>query len=121
MFDSLFPKEWTTLQRLMWLKTNALARAVWETVGPAAIVNFTAQRSAPLKSLLVSMSPVQDLHGYSSPWPAGGGVNKYGGSALKSSLLTVTGATEGSDSNGSFVGIPASTAINNVSLFDGFE
>ena len=51
MFDSIFPKHWTTLQRLMWLKTNALARAVYETLGPAPIVSFTALRSAPLKSL----------------------------------------------------------------------
>ena len=30
----------------------------------------------PLKSLVVNINPVQDLHGYDSPWPAGGGKNK---------------------------------------------
>lgn len=31
----------------------------------------------PLKSLIVDINPVQDLHGYDSPWPAGGGANKW--------------------------------------------
>lgn len=29
----------------------------------------------PLKSLTVNIDPVQDLHGYDSPWPSGGGKN----------------------------------------------
>ena len=75
MFDSLFPKHWTTLQRLMWLKTNALARAVYETV-TGNPVSFTA-KAAPLRKLEVAFSPVQDLHGYDAPWPAGGGKNLF--------------------------------------------
>lgn len=74
MFDAIFPKHWTTLQRLMWLKTNALARAVYEIV-TGNPVSFTAL-AAPLRQLSVAFSPVQDLHGYDSPWPAGGGKNK---------------------------------------------
>lgn len=31
----------------------------------------------PLKSLIVDINPVQDLHGYDSPWPAGGGKNLF--------------------------------------------
>jgi hypothetical protein len=31
----------------------------------------------PLKSLVVGIDPVQDLHGYSNPWPAGGGKNVF--------------------------------------------
>ena len=117
MFESLFPSHWSTLKKLMWLKLKG-ASAVWSTV-TGNPVSFTA-KAAPLKQLKVAFSPKQDLHGYDSPWPAGGGANKYGGSALKSSLLAVTGATEGSDSNGAFVSIPASTALNDVTLFDGF-
>ena len=30
----------------------------------------------PVKSLQVAINPVQDLHGYDNPWPAGGGKNK---------------------------------------------
>ena len=29
----------------------------------------------PMKSLVCNIEPVQDLHGYDSPWPAGGGTN----------------------------------------------
>lgn len=31
----------------------------------------------PMQSVVVSMEPVQDLHGYDHPWPAGGGKNKF--------------------------------------------
>lgn len=65
MFDSLFPKHWTTLQRLMWLKTNALARAVYETI-TGNPVSFSA-RSAPLRQLSVAFSPVQAGSGDPSP------------------------------------------------------
>ena len=33
----------------------------------------------PVKDLTVSIEPVQDLHGYDNPWPAGGGKNLFGG------------------------------------------
>lgn len=32
--------------------------------------------NTPLKSCVVNIEPVQDLHGYDNPWPAGGGFNK---------------------------------------------
>ena len=31
----------------------------------------------PVKDLTVGIEPVQDLHGYENPWPAGGGVNQW--------------------------------------------
>ena len=33
----------------------------------------------PVKSCVVAIEPVQDLHGYDHPWPAGGGKNKFDG------------------------------------------
>lgn len=30
-----------------------------------------------LQKLVVGIDPIQDLHGYDNPWPAGGGVNKF--------------------------------------------
>lgn len=33
--------------------------------------------SVPVESLTVAIEPIQDLHGYSNPWPAGGGANKF--------------------------------------------
>ena len=37
-----------------------------------------AEGDAPVKALTVGIEPVQDLHGYDAPWPAGGGKNLAG-------------------------------------------
>ena len=82
-----------TLKRLAWLKAGAPPRNVTEaalsaklggggasyekTVGPSAIVSITDAKKKPALSLLASMEPIQDLHGYESPWPAGGGKNLF--------------------------------------------
>ena len=42
-----------------------------------AIASFPDGAAAPVKALTVAVEPVQDLHGYNAPWPAGGGVNKF--------------------------------------------
>ena len=43
-----------------------------------SVVSFTdKQGNVPLKNLTVAINPVQDLHGYDNPWPAGGGKNKF--------------------------------------------
>ena len=49
----------------------------WVTLGPDPVVSFTAYHAKALQSLIVSMPPRQDLHGYDYPWPGGGGVNLY--------------------------------------------
>lgn len=41
-----------------------------------SIASFPDGAEAPVKSLSVAIEPVQDLHGYDTPWPEGGGVNK---------------------------------------------
>ena len=38
-------------------------------------VTFKTKYKLPIKSLKVNFNPVQDLHGYDAPWPAGGGKN----------------------------------------------
>ena len=41
-----------------------------------SIASFTdGADNVPVKDLTVAVEPVQDLHGYNNPWPAGGGVN----------------------------------------------
>lgn len=42
-----------------------------------AIVEFITQRAHKLKSCVVDLEPKQDLHGYDSPWPGGGGKNLF--------------------------------------------
>ena len=41
------------------------------------IVNFTSTDKAKITSVSVHITPTQDLHGYSKPWPEGGGKNIY--------------------------------------------
>ena len=40
-------------------------------------LSFLSKKAQTAKSTLVTLSPVQDLHGYANPWPAGGGKNKF--------------------------------------------
>ena len=40
------------------------------------IVSVSDALAAPIRSLIANIEPVQDLHGYNNPWPAGGGKNK---------------------------------------------
>lgn len=49
-----------------------------------------------IMSLLVGINPVQDLNGYDSPWPAGGGKNKlYPGNVVSGKNLTITKDSSG--------------------------
>lgn len=65
-----------------------------EIFGPADLVTFNTASVRAMKSLLVSMAPIQDLHGYENPWPAGGGVSKCpsfaNGTHTTTNGLTVT-------------------------------
>lgn len=47
-----------------------------------SIASFTDGSPAPVTALSVDIEPVQDLHGYDNPWPAGGGKNKFDPSAM---------------------------------------
>lgn len=58
-----------------------------ETYGSADIVSFETKRAKKLKSLSISLSPIQDLHGYDNPWPAGGGKNLFDKSTVVEGLL----------------------------------
>ena len=48
-----------------------------KTVGPSAIVSVSDAKRKPAISLVAGLEPIQDLHGYENPWPAGGGKNLY--------------------------------------------
>ena len=61
----------------------------------ASIVRFNSDNGGlPFKEVIVSMAPIQDLHGYNAPWPAGGGVSKCpsfaNGTHTMTNGLTVT-------------------------------
>ena len=45
--------------------------------GPADIVTFEGEPGDAIVHAQLSLEPIQDLHGYGNPWPAGGGKNKF--------------------------------------------
>ena len=42
-----------------------------------SIASFSDGSASPVTALSVGIEPVQDLHGYDNPWPAGGGKNQW--------------------------------------------
>lgn len=82
-----------------------------------SIASFTdGADDIPLKSCIVQIEPVQDMHGYSNPWPSGGGENLldlssatentvYGFTVTKNDntgVVTIAGAYSGTMVNASF-------------------
>lgn len=59
-----------------------------EYSGP--VVSFNNPGYTYPKSVVVSIDPVQDLHGYDHPWPAGGGKNKLQVTATSQTIRGVT-------------------------------
>lgn len=73
----------------------------WETL-TGSIVSFYNDGDIDISNLSVAVEPVQDLHGYDSPWPAGGGVNKYPILIGADTFVDNTGAAHSND-NGTLV------------------
>ena len=76
MLDHGYPKDWSTLKKLIWQ---------WQAAGGGSLpwaeftgnpLQFNAPKAHTLRSVKVEFSPIQDLHGYANPWPPGGGKNK---------------------------------------------
>jgi hypothetical protein len=63
--------------------------AVLKTV-TGSLIHITDALARPAEALSVNVEPIQDLHGYDSPWPAGGGENKV---LLDTDQATVYGLT----------------------------
>ena len=86
-------------------------------------VSFTA-KAAPLRQLSVAFSPKQDLHGYDSPWPAGGGKNLLNTALYRSYPITQNGVTATLNSDGtiSLTGTATATSyfsvVNYITLSD---
>lgn len=59
---------------ILWAKKlSGVAKDYTVTGNP---ISFLAKKAQTAKSTKITLEPVQDLHGYSNPWPAGGGKNK---------------------------------------------
>ena len=69
---------------------NASALEV-KTITDVPIASFSdGADEIPIKGMTVNVDPVQDLHGYDNPWPAGGGKNKYDDSTIIHGYFTST-------------------------------
>ena len=68
-------KRWSTLKKLMWYRLHGSGGSLpWATFTGNPL-QFAAPKAHTLRSVKVEFSPIQDLHGYANPWPAGGGKN----------------------------------------------
>lgn len=55
-----------------------------------SIASYPDGADMPVKDLKVSVTPVQDLHGYANPWVGGGGKNLFDASAITTSHNGIT-------------------------------
>jgi hypothetical protein len=83
----------TREERLWACYINSLEPTIIYKTVSGSIVSFDdAAFGYPLRSLVANIDPVQDLHGYDSPWPAGGGANILDPN-IKLSEETIDGVT----------------------------
>ena len=76
---------------------NNYSNPVTVTGNPAS---FEASGNGKLLSLSVPFSPIQDLHGYANPWPAGGGKQLLNPSMFEVSQSAVNGVTGSVNADG---------------------
>ena len=77
---------------------DGILKAFPTDTASGSVASFTdGADGLSLKSLVVNIDPVQDLHGYDSPWPAGGGKNLLN---VTASTSTVNGVTYTVESDG---------------------
>lgn len=72
----------------------------------------------PVKSLVASIEPVQDLHGYDAPWPGGGGKNKLPPPTQNSQ--TTSGVTFVKNNDGSIT-LSGTATVNAAIVFVSFD
>lgn len=94
---------------------SAVVKEVPASGLPAEIVTITdGGENLPMTSAEVSLSPIQDLNGYDSPWPGGGGVNKL--PKLTAGTYENNGGKIVVDSNGTATFSGTTTAAGNVAI-----
>ena len=73
-----------------WVSVEQLAKYIYGS-DSGAIVSFDTNITDAIESLIAYITAVQDLHGYDSPWPAGGGANQFDKSATSTDNGYVAG------------------------------
>ena len=93
-----------------------LEKAFATDTASGAVATFTdGADDIPMKSVKVAIEPVQDLHGYDHPWPAGGGKNKFHNTGVTTTSNGVT-FTVNADGTVSCSGTASGTAVFHVFL-----
>ena len=69
------------------LKNNKADIIVVDMSG--TVISFRDGAQYPVKALFCEIVPDQDLHGYSNPWPAGGGTNRFDSETSENYFLNV--------------------------------
>lgn len=92
--------------------------------GDSNLVSFKSAARMPITSLKAHFKPKQDLHGYSKPWPAGGGKNLLKNTRTIGTTeilgLTITVYSNGSILiNGTASGESGLTVCNSITLSAG--
>ena len=100
-----------------------------ESAAPGSIVTITdAAEDVPVKSMTIGIEPVQDLHGQSNPYPAGGGKNLLPPTTSSSTTngVTFTRQTDGTviangtaTSDATFIYFSKTTYDNKLLLSNG--
>ena len=111
MYKHGFPRDWSTLKKLIWLQGSpAMGENLPWTEFTGNPLSVFVPKIHDLREATVEFEPQQDLHGYANPWPPGGGVNKCPSPSAQTS--TVNGKTMVCDGNGgiTFSGTPTGTA-----------
>ena len=96
-----------------WDQINSKAPVITDTA-TGAIANFPdGADDMPVTSLVADIEPVQNLHGYSNPWPAGGGKNLLPPRENNYSANGIT-ATWNADGSVTFSGTATANAIMTI-------
>ena len=72
---------------------NTKADVITRTASGDIVTITDGGDNLPVKELVVDIDPVQDLHGYDNPWPAGGGKNKFKEQFRQGSSLDLSSTT----------------------------
>ena len=70
---------WSTIEELILLRAALNSGGGIEKTITGNPIHILDALAKPAQALSVKLEPIQDLHGYDNPWPAGGGNNKFGG------------------------------------------
>ena len=97
----LYKKTW--LEKVIFLKRKGGGGGTPAHEATSYTGSFFTDMVAPLKKLLVSFLPKQDLHGYDKPWAGGAGVNKFGDYTVINSYMNSSGVLQPSPSDRTYI------------------